>query len=334
MTLPTQTWRISPLYNLGVSVVLSVADILKGIKAMFDAEDAIGNNYWTYSLYDVTGNPRHMIFKRKGTPSGTLATFRACMFANVGAATINAANLGVQAAAAATNNLYLATSATHNADVVTNECDVGVVMGGQFCPGQLFTVGNTVTSTMAPKVFIVECDKMCSIWITTTVSINAARCCVFGELCERAKDGVGLWGFTTNGIADWMDGTQTSAEATGVVSPIAAMDSVTTTTAHGAGTIFDDFAKAFFRLPGPASATVLDGLQNYDNDTAVVVPIIMGGKRASGGVSCVGVLRQIRYTIRNTGRQELRDASNVTKGYLINSGFSSLGRGLFYDNAP
>jgi len=330
MPLPTQTWRISPLYDVTVAGTITATGIFTAIKAMFDAEDVIGNNYWTYSLYDNTATSFHMIFKRKGTPSGELATFRACLFFN-NAGTINAANLGFAAQAAAATNIYAATSVTHNAETVTNQCDAGAVMGGNFATGQSAFVGSTLTTATAPKVFIVECDTMCSIWLTTSASANNARCVTFGQICERAKDGVGLWGHLSNGGNTYLNGIQDGSEPVGTGSPIGNIGNASTA-GHGAGSIWDGASKQFGRTILPTAANVLDTLQNSTNDMAVIYPVLMGVKGAAGDdPRALGVLRQMRVTIRNTGRQELRDGSNVLQGYMVNAGFSALGRGIFYD---
>jgi hypothetical protein len=234
---------------------------------------------------------------------------------------------------AAASTMYGATSEDHNADTLTNTYTAGAAFSGKYNQGtKIYATGADLSSTTANKVFMVECDRCCSIWIVSSTSANYGICFTFGEIVERAADGVGLWGHLTSRAT--MTGLEGGYETSNVA---AAVGYVESTAVQVAGGIYDTVTKGLGRASfTPANSAMVDTFQNQANDTAFIVPIIMSTKQVAGSILPygIGVLRQMRYSIKHTGQLQLRDSANNVKGYLVNAGFSNSGRGLFFDQAP
>jgi len=337
MTLPTQTWRISTIkYNVIVAgALITASEIVTGLKSFLDAEDALGNNYWTYCSVAISGNDSYMMFKRKGSPGGTLGTFRAILAGSTG--TPSASNIGFNVVSTG-GIVYGATSEDHASDNINTSWASGQTLSGKYNKGVRFvnTTSSTLTSTSIVRCFMIECDRMCSIWLHNGSSSIGAAHFTFGEIVERGADSVGLWGhFTTLGhINAAIEGDET----TGASSLFPYTDNTATETGGG---VYDGAAKALSRVSSgiPSSEVTpltLDNLQNAQNDTIFILPVVAGSKSAAGATTVfgLGVYRQMRFSFRHPGIITVRDSSNNIKAYSVSPTSQVVSKAIYYDQSP
>jgi hypothetical protein len=338
MTLATQTWRVSAKYPVTVAgASITYDEMLQGIKDMLDGEDALGNNYWTYASGSyLNGVVKTMIFKRKGSPSGVLATFRAGLFqTNSAPSTTNRLSTDFTVSA---NILYCTTSEDHNSDSLANSMATGAVFSGKMSKmtSAPFTQTTGLASTSGVKCFMVECDTMCSIWFVSSISTNCAMHFTFGEIAERVESANGIWGYISSSGAFTVAMTGIESTNNAIVPP---MGYATATIAAGA--YYCNLAgseRPWGRLNNIHYVAGLeDATQNYNNTAAVMLPLIMSSK-LTGGASqpqyTVGTLRQMRFGPRIIGQQIVKDTGGTVKGYAITNGYNLTSRALYFDNNP
>lgn len=331
MTLPTQTWRVSPKYNVAMAGSSpTLPELFQAIKDMIDAENTAATNYWTYGSFYSSGNDHYITFKRKGSPSGTLGTFRAIAFGNTGG-TINAANAHFNVSVS-TGLVFVASSKNINIDGVSNLPTAGALYSTEFNPGvRVVTTGDgNIVAVNAMRVFMVECDTMCSIWFTSTATANGGFHFTFGEIIEKV-DGTSLWGHwgTRAAVTGNETGTNAAAAPNGITLPV---DNVST---QVPGAIWDGSSKGWGVLNQMLANDTL-ALSDQTASIAGLWPLLTVVKPAAGAtpVHLLGVLRQMRWTIPNVGQMALLDGALAVKAYLINAGYNVSGRGLAYDQAP
>ena len=207
MTLPTQTWRVAGPYGIRAD---TLANRMTDILAAFAANGADSNGLWIDDTSQVSGTDMYIKFKRKGTPGGTLGTFRGILFAFTTATDNTSPNiLSTNVQTTLTNNcIFLGCGAniSTTAPTITNICTtlMYTLSTTKFTKGFLLdgTTGNTSgevsgsTGTMT-DMYIVECDTMCAIVIA---SGNDMEWGVVGECVEKLSDNTGIWcGFGSSG---------------------------------------------------------------------------------------------------------------------------------------
>jgi len=332
MSLSTQTWRVSAKYNISSasSTVITQLEMIIAIKAMFDAEDVIGSSSWSYVAADTTAG--YIILKRKGSPSGTLASFRAIIFGHT-SNTAHSSNLLLGAANTA-NQLYVASSEDGANNTIANAWTAGAALTGKYVPGTTaLTASFGAGSSSTPKVFMIDSDEVCYIFVTTSNNTNVGCMIGVGAVAEKF-DGTAVWGYVhSRGTSNGQDAGTEGISTSGLMC-MSGIDSGSSSI--GSGGYYDNSAaRALGRINAiiaNSSGFTYDGLQDAGNSYAVLMPILLGSKStASGPVNYTGLLRQARMGPRVTAQVGLKNAGGTTVAYAINAGYNALGHGLVLD---
>jgi len=330
MTLATQTWRVSPKYNItcASASTMTATELVVGLKAMFDAEDTAGTNYWSYAEA-VTGANNHIILRRKGSPGGTLGTFRAVVFGTT-SGTPNAANM-LHATAATINCFYVASSEDCNQNTVTNSVSAGALLSGKYVPGcSIITAASSMGSQHAPKCMLIESDACCYIAIVSSAVANYGCILGVGEIMER-YDGTSIWGFVSS--RSMSVGTDLLNESSTAASMNVGI--LTTTQTSASGGYYNGGARAVGRALGAVDAAQYSVLQDFTSSYACIHPILICDKPvATYNPTLVGTLRQARLANMVCGQLAVKNAAGTLVGYNINAGFSAFGHGMFFDQSP
>lgn len=331
MTLSTQTWRVSAEYTMTVAGATPTAlEYLTGVKAAFDAEDVIGGNYWTVGSSLLTGN-MYLEFKRKGSPSGTLANVRALMFGGV-APHANALSAGTSSAA---TTIYMLMAENKTTDGPANAYNAGHPYNTGELPNigtrleVLANMGNNVT------VIIVECDEMCYIFVREPGGIAHV---VFGAIMEKLDSpGTAVWAHATSG-----DRYASAKHMTELTPAVASQFPLAITGSQGGimmGTInFNGTGvyKQFSRCGNAITNSVTDAIYETPN-TALLIPVLLSYRDNSATTSVLSlyaVLRQVRFGPTLSNKKALYNGSAVLQGYFFHTNSATLGMGIVCDNTP
>ena len=224
MTLAQQTWRMSAAYGFTpVGAAPTVAEYIAAIKAMIDAE-AAGAGTWTVSDYNAGNGTLEL--KRKGSPTGILATCRILIF---GGQVPNAAAV----APTNTTGLLLATNVFIGVCENANSTgpDASYASGSPY-PGKKWTGGFRMFQSVSTNLLksrscftqLVDCDTMLSLLVSDN---TYGRICTAGEIVQLL-DGTSGWGAVK-------DFNSSDIEKTGSLTYTSSNGEASVPTAHSTG---------------------------------------------------------------------------------------------------
>lgn len=320
MPLPTQTW-IYPTLPTAVASAPSTSNVLAAIKSALDGWTA---GHWMSDVY-VAGN--YLKVKRKGTPAGTLATFRGLFFGRRADQTPATPH---QDALAGRNASYVPTASD------TLYCGVGEDIGstsivdpttGDPYPTAKWTggitCGNSFSGYANYNVFLCSCDTMLVVFLYNDTQISF---CVLGEIVERASDGVGIWG-----VYGCPAQVPTCTMELVVASLLPTFSAYIMYGAYhnGGAQVRIERGNA---IGSVASNTCFDSATS----AGILLPVIMIQSDVANTTtrSMLGTLRQIRMGPYDIGRKIIKDSGSTVQAIFMNAGAASLGSGLYLDQNP
>lgn len=328
MTLPTQTWRLSAEYNIAMAgATVTPTELIQAINDAFVAENTIGNNLWMVSAFDVAN--KQLELKRKGSPAGSLGTFRALLFGGVSP---NAAAIFSAMATGVTTKIYCGVAENANTTGPATLYSVGApyTSGQKYSGAVPWGTYTGITAANAPKVLIVECDRMCAVVIKDNLGMTYT---LFGEIVERLLDNVGLWGCFTS--MDRYVTTTILDSTSNTASPYPLTTQAASTGPPGA--YYDGAAmKCLSRAGGGTTQTVADCIPFSNSGLAILNPVFVGERyvNAVSQVILLGQLRQMRYGPYEFGKKRIFNGASALQGYSINGGGTVAGTALIFDNSP
>lgn len=346
MTIATQTWRCSATYTVTkAGATATVAEILAAVKAMFDAEDGIGSNYWTVSHYSAGNGTLEL--KRKGTPAGTLATYRALLF---GGATPNTAALGATPTVTAnTTSVYIASSQDANTTGPGVSYTTGAPYTVTYNPGVLSCLPGSFTTTNAATLTLVECDECFAIVARPTDTSGYGVICFAGAIVAKYDDTV-IWGHassfnqgTGSAYINAMGGSQvyyTSGNST----PQFPTQLVNASNANypPSAVVWNSSAAMYtgrvFVLYSTLSSTVTtdNPLHTVTADDIVLLPVHLAIRTVGTPyyVAYIGTLRQIKLGPLLQGKNRIVKPDTSTRGYAFGDAVAMDAEATYFDNNP
>ncbi len=324
MTLPTQTWRVSASYPFTpAGTNPTIAEYLAAINTMLVAEAGLGSN-WGVSDYSAVNGTLEI--KRRGSPTGVLATFRELIF---GGASPNTGALAT-GATAATTTLYHGCSQDAATTGPNQAYTAGTPYAGKlWSGGSAFAATATLTKTPTlPYVFMVESDECCHIHLADDTQSHAVT---FGAVVERLADNTRVWASFGSGVAA-VTAADYSSFPTWIISP----SNVANATTAGIGTFHNgSAAEVVCRLMASAVVSASDPL--FENPNGTLVPIVVTHRlqsESTANMKPLGILRQMRFGPNCINKIRIDDVSAVTQAYAVSSGYNKSHAGLYFDVAP
>lgn len=342
MTVATQTWRCSATYTVpkaGASA--TVAEILAAVKAMFDAEDVIGSNYWTVSHYSA-GNGTLEI-KRKGTPSGKLATYRALLFGGVAPA---AAALGTFPTVSNGNTyIYVASSEDANTTGPGVSYTAGAPYTVTYNPGILGMYNGYITTTNGATLTLVECDECFAIMVRPTNGDGYAAMCFCGAIVAKYDDTV-VWGHASsyglNPFVNTMGGSQSYYSAgnnnaqlpTQLVNSSNANYNPSAVVWNGGPRYVGRFMIIYTTLSNAIAAD--HPLHTTTTDDIVLLPVHLAMRTIGSPyyLSYIGTLRQVKMGPLLVGKNRIVKPDTSTRGYGFGDAVATDAEATYFDNNP
>jgi hypothetical protein len=329
MALPTQTWRVSTLpYNITKVVAMTAAEALLGIKNAFDADTG---NHWEVAGYDSSTSNGWLMLRRKVSsgPSGVHASFRVLLFGGTVAPNAGAMQTGHSPAVGALNCGICE-------DAAVDEPDQSPWVGNPFPTKKwagatrVGAIGTQFSATATGDVVLASCDRMGVIVMRAAGTTDYALSIMFGEIIERADDGVGVWGH----IATYGGATAAAKYPASGTALFPALD--TSTPASGA---WHDGAqvRGLARLDMATSSASQAVPFLSQGGTAILLPApVVSGAPGSGFSSCsfLGMLRQIRLGPFDSGIRYSRDATNAVQAIFLGGSVNTVGGGLYLTQSP
>lgn len=329
MTLPTMTWRVSAEYPITGSATTTTTELLTAIKAAFDAEDAIGNNYWIADYFTTASNHNMLTFRRKGTPAGTLGTFRVCLF---GGTAPNAA--AVIACSTATASSVYACCAEDAGTTTPADYTTGAVWSTtKACPGSAcIPAAGLPLAANTPTVLIVENEEQCTIFVRDTAGQSWVT---FGACAEEySNPGVRVWG-TFSSIGRYLASVVVvNVTTASTAEPFPTMSSAGTGN-NAPGVCYTSGVRLVYRTGLAAMHT---NANPYSNSAVTLLhPIILNNRLNNTSTNygeLFGKLRQFAVGPILTGKRALYDGGSNLIGYAINGGSTVSGHSVVLTNSP
>jgi hypothetical protein len=334
MTLARQTWRMSAAYGFTpAGATPTVAEYIAAIKTMIDAE-AAGSGTWMVSDYHASNG--WLELKRKGSPTGILATARILIF---GGHIPHAAAVAPTTTAGwlLSANVYMGVCEDAN----STGPDASYASGSPY-PGKKWTGGFRMFQSESTNLAksrscftqLVDCDTMLSILVSDN---TYGRIATAGEIVQLL-DGTSGWG----AVKDY---NSSDTEKTGNLSYASTNVEASVPTAHGSGhtitccgTWWNNNASAKNCLSAVmmalnSSYTLTDPL--YSTGQGILMPVPIGTNDFStaptSSAQVVGILRQMKIGPTAINRLSIRDNLNVEQALHVNAGVSKIGMGLYFD---
>lgn len=299
----------------------TVAEVLAAIKTMLDTESA-GVGLWMANAYDAANG--WLEIRRKGSPAGTLGSFRALMF---GGTSPNAAALAYTISA---SNVQLYCGIAQSASTTGPDADYDTA--SPYNAGKLWTGGSIITSpasTIAksrnPYVSLIESDEACAILVGDGQQTSAT---IFGALVEQIT-GSAAWVVFNSGGYNGAGGNvnYSSWSSTQGYIPGHAVSGST----QGMGLWHDGVNRRWI-----VRHTTTFGADDFflNANTAGLSPIDLMSKIGESGTytySLMGVARQLKFGPLQQNRIVLRDGSDVVQAIALAHGLSFTGGPLWFD---
>lgn len=353
MTLTTQTWRVAGPYTVRTD---TLTNRITDIKDAFVTNGADSNGLWINDGFDASTSYKYLTVKRKGSPGGTLGTFRACIFGTDNTNTISYPNNFIHAYDGTHRNdgaIYIGhgTNISTTAPTLTNFTTTDMWTrsttkwsGGAPLTGALATGGVGQTTTM----YIVECDRMVALVFVSTTQMAWA---VTGECVENLADNTGIWatfgsgGEYGTGLIANTASYSTAGHAT--ASPFPLFNNLGGPTTSPAGTrpmgAWLDGTDAQFDV-GRISCGVTHGVTGAAlleiGGNGVICPLLIGGKTiatngATNNYGLIGLARQIRMGPMATGGiKRMFNGVPALRGYIATPNSATSTQGVVFDNSP
>jgi len=317
MSLTQQTW-IYPALPTNMSSPYNTTNAILAIKNALDGWTA---GHWETDAYSEGS---HLKIKRKGTPAGTLATFRALVFGRTSAqspstpAQDSLAGNDSNVVPPTTDWLYCGVGEDIGTASVTEPSTSNPFPGTKFTGG--IPIGKTFEGSTGFSVFLCSCDAMLAILIYNDVNVYFT---VFGEIIEKVADGTGSWGVFSGGNTPAYDMT---------LSVNSLLPSNDTYVAFGA-TYEAGMVKRIARM-NSIDTVARSPLFSGAAGAGILLPVIMGYGNIgsySGSTQLFGTLRQVRMGPYDVGRKLIRDTGGTIQAIFLNGGSATLGSGLYLD---
>lgn len=320
MALPTQTW-IYPTLPTAVASAPSTSNVLAAIKSALDGWAA---GTWESDVYSA-GN--YLKVRRKGSPGGTLGTFRGLFF---GRRADQSPAAPAQDALAGNNGSYV------DAASDTLYCGVGEDIGatsivdpttGNPYPTAKFTGGVKCGAGFSGhanyNVFLCACDTMLVVFLYNDAQISF---CVIGEIIERASDGAGIWGVYAS--------TNQGPSCDMTLAPASLLPAVTTYAVQGA--YHNGGSQVRLERANAIGGTTQQPCFDSETSSGILLPVIMSKSDITNisTRSMFGTLRQIRMGPYDIGRKIIKDSGSTVQAIFMNAGSAVLGSGLYLDQNP
>lgn len=328
MTLPLLTWRVSANYSLvpaGTSPTMT--ELLTAIRDMLVAETALGG-YWGVSDFN-SGNGTLEI-KRNGSPTGTLASFRALLF---GGSSPNVAAL-FSGVTASTTVLYggsceNASTTGPSGSYTTGSPYAGLKWtgGGQLATPSSFLKANTIF------LFMIESDEACHIHIADSAG---SSCFTFGACVEKLSDNTRIWStFPSGGSKVTAPLYAAASEGDGAAWLIAR--NITSSTVYSAqplGMWHDGTNQRFISRVNGVGGNTTTSTVLADSTGGWLIPIAVADKIGNVGNEplFLGQMRQMRYGPLCINKCRIVDGSAVVQAYGVSWGAQTTVRpGIYFD---
>jgi hypothetical protein len=298
----------------------TVAEILAAIKGMLDTESA-GTGLWMANHYDAANG--WLEIRRKGTPAGTLGSFRALLF---GGSTPNAAALAYLGTANSTT-LYagIAQSASTTGPDADYDTAAPYNAGKRWTGGSYVTPVANIAKSKTPYVSLIESDEICAIIIGDSSYTHAS---IFGAAVELPDGNTAAWvcfnSGTTTGLATYSAWAQT----------LGYLGSVNTlsTASYPCGLYHDGTNRKWVGRTWQGHSTANTYWKNPDG---FFIPQSVTQVIAESGsymTEFLGVARQLKLGPLQINRLGIRDSLGVMQGYTLCPGLGVEGGPLYFDN--
>lgn len=320
MTLPLQTFRVSATYPfIPAGASATVLEVLQAINDMLVAEVANGS-YWGVSDYNAGAGTLEI--KRRGSPSGVLATFRELLFGGVGAP--NAAAIGSGVTATANILLFAGCSQDANTTGPTSSWNSAAPYATRWSKATVVATASAFIKTATPHVFMVESDEMCAIFINDN---NGTSSVIFGAIAERLIDNSRVWASAASGsvvinvaginnltaAASWFIGGQTAVSIAG-----------------NASVGYHNGVEAQALNRNMAVGDAADSL--YAAPNGILIPITVSKRRQADAVpEAFGVMRQLRFGPQCINKIAVYDSTPTLQAYGVSSGYNLARCAMYFD---
>lgn len=333
MTLATQTWRASADYGFTIAgATPTCAETLAAINAMLVAENTADNNYWQVSHYSSTNGTLEI--KRKGTPSGTLATYRGLFFGKAATTpNINAINQ-LPSPSQDALRIFACSSNTANTTGPSVSFSTNAPYTVTYSPAIAFLQLSSCAKTDSPTVCMVECDECCCIIVRTTTGRFMA---MFGAVVAKHDD-TALWGFVTqhyDGLpmvtgdmfkASEDYGNNAGRFPLGIGNNCSGSVVYYDTNPYYAGSIHTLFSSVTISCMASAA------------DNIILFPIHLATRLCSSSgwssATYIGTLRQIKMGPHDTLKRQIVHPVATVRAIFVSDKGASANIGTYFDNLP
>lgn len=350
MTLATQTWRVAGPYVLRTD---TLQNRMTDIKDAIAANGADSNGLWDVDAFTLTGTEFGITVKRKGSPSGTLGTYRAVLLGTTDGSSVTGWSSSPNLIQTTISNIAhddciiagSAPAAGATGLTLTNIRTTAVLSQAstQYSKCVFFdgTIGSTSAGTgvvgALPTMYIIECDRMFAIVILSTTQMLWA---VWGEIIEDLSNNTGIWAILSSAgpynTATFCNNVVGAATLVQVPFPLL-HDSPSN---KAVGGYFDGastyiISRAYSAITHAQSNSFLEGA-----GFGILMPVLISRRIESGGagpftVSLVGLLRQIRMGPNATnGIKRIFNSVPALRGYIAVPQSGTTTQGVVFDNSP
>ena len=319
MTLPVQTWRVgASLAFTPAGTYATVAEVLTAINAMLVAESGAS---WGVSAYSAANGTLEI--KRKGTQTGTLASYRGLIF---GGAIPHASALGT---GVTPSSVFFYAGCADNASTTG--------------PAQAYTVGSpypshrwaggsvagypssNIQAHFLPHVFMIDSDEMCAIFVNDNARSFVM---VFGALAEKLSDNSRVWACSASGVSVVAVGGAALNQSSTTIGRTAVNPDANAIITYHDGTNLKYAFDPILSFVGSATDPL------FKSPKGMLVPIYLSEKTQTAAAAtsgALGVLRQLRYGPNCINKIAVYNASSVLQCYGTSSGYNISRFALYFD---